>query len=235
MFGDGPGTSAQASQVINIMGGIKTMANKKGIFCLETAKWEEEVKDQDSYDHFLRFLETSRIDTGGIPYRHFDVATKEEFKFYLKNWKEQKIQRHFPVLLLAFHGDKKGLSVIKNQVRISADEIVKDLYDCEYDNAIIHFSSCYFVKDTKMKELLYNSGALSVSGYMNEEGVGWYTAMAFELLYLTELFRAGLPKTSLEMQNFVDSYFATNKEMKDLGESLRFNMWYRVDNSKADE
>ena len=230
----------------------KTAQQKAGIFCLETAAWDEETWDkevedpdsfsQDSYDHFLRFLETSITDTGGIPYRHFDVATKEEFEVYLKKWKRWNIQKHFPVLLLAFHGDREGFSVIENQDRFVAEQLVEYLKDEDlmYDNAIIHFSSCYFTEPEKMEKLLYETGALSVSGYMNKDGVGWYEAVAFELLYLTKLFsadppkkKAGPPKKTSEMRE-IGKCFADGNEggMKTLSDSLRFHMWYRVD--KAD-
>ena len=204
-----------------------------GIFCLETAAWEKVGKDQDSYDHFLRFLETSSVSTLSvrIPYLHFDVATNKELEFYLKKWKQVNIQKRYPILYLAFHGKDEFIKMPEGE-KVTTDELSDILYDSRYDHAIIHFSSCYLAADDRMKKLLYNTGALSVSGYVDEEGVDWYTAVAFELLYLTELFRFGLPKTSREMRNFVDSYLAEHEEMKFLAEKLRFRMFYRVD--KAD-
>ena len=151
--------------------------------------------------------------------------------FYLKKWKQVKIQKRYPILYLAFHGEDEIIEMPEGK-KATTDELVDILYDKRYDHAIIHFSSCYLATNDRMKKLLYNTGALSVSGYMDEEGVGWYEAVAFELLYLTELFRFGLPKTSREMRDFVDSYLAAHEEMKFLAKSLRFRMFYRVD--KAD-
>lgn len=229
----------------------KREERKAGIFCLETAVWNEElwgekVKDQDSldqhcYEHFLRFLETSSVAASSvrIPYRHFDVATKRELRFYLEKWKEKNIQEHFPFLYLAFHGDKKSIGMFEGK-EATSNELANILYDRDYDDAFIHFSSCYHVKpdknDKKMKKLLYNTGALSVSGY-TDGSIGWYEPLAFELLYLTELFafespntkEIGPPTKSSEMCYYVNEYFATNKAMKDLGESLGFHMWYRDD------
>ena len=219
-----------------------------GIFCLETAvwyekSWDKKVKDQDSldqhcYEHFLRFLETSSVSAESvrIPYRHFGVATKRELVFYLDKWKERNIKEHFPILFLAFHGDKESIGMFEGiegkDKKVTSNELANILYDEDYNDAFIHFSSCYHVKPDnkpdKMKKLLYNTGALSVSGYTNG-GVSWHQPLAFELLYLTELFRFGLPKTSSEMCHWVNEYFATNKGMKDLGESLGFHMWYRDD------
>lgn len=203
----------------------------KGIFCLETASWDKKGENQASYDHFLHFLETSS--GGKLPHRHFDVATKQELMFFLKKWKQVKIQKHYPILYLAFHGEDDVIKMPEGKkATATTDELADILYDKRYDHAIIHFSSCYLATPDRMEKLLYNTGALSVSGYVNEEGVDWYTAVAFELLYLTELFRCGLPETSKEMRDFVDSYFATHEEMKFLAESLHFRMFYRVD--KAD-
>ena len=181
----------------------------------------------------MRFLETSSSGGIEIPYRHFDVATKKELVFYLDKWKEPDtdIQKRYPFLYLAFHGHKT--IKMPDGEEATADELVDILYDYCYDHASIHFSSCYLADD-RMKKLLYNTGALSVSGYENEKGVDWYTAVAFELLYLTELFRCGLPETSRQMRDFVDSYFAAHEEMKFLAEKLRFRMWYRVDKSDLD-
>ena len=222
---------------------------KAGIFCLETAVWDEEswdkkVKDQDSldqhsYEHFLRFLETSSISASSvrIPYRHFDVATKRELVFYLEKWKEKNIQEHFPILFLAFHGDEKSIGMFDGK-EATSNELANILYDEDYNDAFIHFSSCYHVKPDnkpdKMEKLLYNTGTLSVSGYTNGD-VGWHQPLAFELLYLTKLFafespetkEIGPPTKSSEMCRWVNEYFATNKEMKALAELLGFHMWYR--------
>ena len=146
-----------------------------GIFCLETAAWDKEswdegswheVEDQDSLDHFLRFLETSSSAIR-IPYRHYDVATKAEFEFYIDTWRKKEIRNLFPVLLLAFHGGDGCIEMLDDQI-INTARLTRLLKkDEDYDNdAIIHFSSCYFETPGKMKKLLEDSGALSVSGYI---------------------------------------------------------------------
>ena len=208
----------------------------KGIFCLETASWDEDsdlAKGQTSYEHFLRFLEVSPAE---IPQRHFDVATKTEFEFYLDEWKKKKMQKRFPFLYLAFHGSEKGLGVIKDKAELFTAELADHLHDKHYDDAFIHFSSCYVLDDDKAEELLYNAGALSVSGYTKKEGVGWYEAAAFEMLFLVRLFAHGPPDSSLSMRAFVDELYdpenKENEEVRALGEALDFHLWYRVDHAK---
>lgn len=209
-----------------------------GIFCLEIASWDDDLaKGQTSYEHLLRFLETST--NGGLPYRHYDVATEAEFEFYINAWKKKGMRKHFPFLLLAFHGDEKGLAMLGSEETFT-DEIVKHLSTDDFNETFIHFSSCYYLDDDKAEELLYRTGALSVSGYMNEEGIDWYPPVAFELLFLATLFelaysrreRKGLPKMSASMRNFLMNNHAKNTAMATLGRKLDFHLWYCIDDAR---
>lgn len=205
-----------------------------GIFCLETASWEESLAGgRTSYEHFLRFLEVSA--TGEMPHRHYDVATKAELEFYLKTWKKE-MQKDFPVLVLAFHGDEKGIGIeTLNEEILPMKHLVPHLgnEDEEQDNdndAIIHISSCYPVRDDRMKDLL-KDGALSVSGYTSGD-VAWYDAAAFEMLFLERLVAHGPPDSSRRMRDFVDDICEENPLIMGLGEVLDFHLWYRVDDGK---
>lgn len=210
-----------------------------GIFCLETATWDDLAKGQTSYEHFLRFLETST--NGGPPYRHYDVATKEEFEFYLDAWKKKKMRNRFPFLLFAFHGDEKGLGLLGEGEGVSTDEIVGYLSSNDFNDTFIHFSSCYYLDKDKAEELLYRTGALSVSGYRNKEGVDWYPPVAFELLFLATLFelayprrkRKGLPNVSTSMRDFLENNHAKNTAMATLGRKLDFHLWYCIDDART--
>ncbi len=62
-------------------------AKKKGIFCLEGAWWG--VKDKTSVEPMLRLLEA--MGDYEVPYFHHDVATHEEFDFYLKKWRGRSL------------------------------------------------------------------------------------------------------------------------------------------------
>lgn len=107
------------------------------------------------------------------------------------------------------------------------DELVGLLSNDAPNKAIIHISSHIPVED-EMEDFLKKTGALSVSisGYKSGK---WYNSLAFELLFLAELFRFGVPSTSIGMQKFVDKYYAKNRGLEALGESLGFRLWYRVD------
>ena len=207
----------------------------EGIFCLETASWEDDLAGgRTSYEYFLRFLEVSS--EGKVPHRHYDVATKDELEFYLNTWKE--IQMSYPVLLLAFHGDEQGLDTLDGK-KLPTKQIIAHLSNEEEDNdndAIIHFSSCYPVKNPKMEDLLEDSGALSVSGYDRE--VDWYDSFAFESLFFAELFELGYletekdgpPDEPISMRKFARRY-AKNEVLATLGEALGFRLWYDLRDS----
>ena len=212
-----------------------------GIFCLEAASWEKNsdlTKGRTSLEYFLRFLEVSS--GGKVPHRHYDVATEAEIEFYLKEWNKKGTRDKFPVLMLAFHGNENNSLALPDKSEFTTDDLVKHLRNEEDNDAIIHFSSCYSsVKDDRMKDLLKETGTLSVSGYDRE--VDWYQSAAFELLFLAGLFSIGseeprerglLPDGSVDMRDFVIGNYKQNAAMVDLGEVLGFHMWYDVRDSK---
>lgn len=143
------------------------------------------------------------------------------------------MRKRFPFLYLAFHGDEEGLATLEDE-GTSTDEIVTALSTNDFHDAFIHFSSCYFLDDEKAGELLYRTGALSVSGYMNKEGVDWYPPVAFELLFLVELFDFGLPDVSTSMRTFLMKKYAKNTAMATLGRKLDFHLWYCIDHAKTE-
>lgn len=143
------------------------------------------------------------------------------------------MRKRFPFLLLAFHGDEEGLDTLKDE-GVSTDEIVKHLSTDDLHDAFIHFSSCYFLDDDRAEELLYKTGALSVSGYRNKEGVNWYPPVAFELLFLVELFDFGLPDVSTSMRTFLMKKYAKNTAMATLGRKLDFHLWYSIDHARIE-
>ena len=181
-------------------------------------------------EHFLRFLEVSP--GVKIPHRHYGVATKAELEFYLKEWKKgTRTQNRYPILLLAFHGTEDSIQMVEGKSTFSG-ELVEHLYDDKYKNTMIHFSSCYLAEKKKMKNLLSKTRALSVSGYMNAEGIDWCKSAAFEMLFLERLVAHGPPNSSGKMKEFMDKIYDPKnkdyyKELGALGKALKFHLWYR--------
>ena len=81
---------------------------KKGIFCLETDSWWG-VADRTTMEPMLKVLESAAV--WKVPYIHRDVATREEFEHYLRQWRQKKLSTDYPVLYLGFHGAREKLSV----------------------------------------------------------------------------------------------------------------------------
>ena len=152
------------------------------------------------------------------------------------------MRNRFPFLLLAFHGDEEGLDMLEKDEKVLADEIVEYLSTDDLNDTFIHFSSCYYLDTNKAEELLYRTGALSVSGYKNKEGVDWYPPITFELLFLATLFelassekeKKGVPNVSTSMRDFLRDNHAKNTAIATLGRKLDFHLWYCIDHGKTD-
>lgn len=70
----------------------------KGVFCLETDQWYRQ-KDRSTVEPVLQLLDKFRK----VPYERRDVATQEEFKFFLDKYLARGYKTH-PILYLGFHG-----------------------------------------------------------------------------------------------------------------------------------
>ncbi len=154
-------------------------AKKKGIFCLEGAWWG--VKDKTSVEPMLRLLET--MGDYEVPYFHHDVATHEEFDFYLKKWRGRSFASH-PILYLAFHGERGGIAVGEGRNNtLALDDLAEPLAGfCK--GRVIHFGSCSTldVPDDELNTFLHRTGACAVFGFRTD--VGWLKSAALDLLVL---------------------------------------------------
>ena len=161
---------------------------KKGIFCLETPLWYG-IKDRTSIEPVLQLLE-KRLK---VPYLHHDVATIEEFNFYLEKWNLREFGSH-PILYLAFHGDC-GKVGVGERGGISLNDLAERL-DGRCTGRVIHISSCFtlWAHSDTLNEFLIRTGALAVCGY--QERVDWIESAAFDLLVLRGLQRVPFQRVS---------------------------------------
>ena len=101
-------------------------AKKKGIFCLEGAWWG--VKDKTSVEPMLRLLEA--MGDYEVPYFHHDVATHEEFDFYLKKWRGRSLAE-LDLLVLGYLQEvsftKPGMQKFRRLLMESAPGLQKAL------------------------------------------------------------------------------------------------------------
>jgi hypothetical protein len=151
-----------------------------GIFCLE-GEWDSDLRRRESVLPMLELLERLAIAQS----IHRDVATKDEFFYYLKKWGQRGYHNYF-ILYLASHGDSGRLELGKDAVTI--DELEEELAD-KADGGVIYFGSCLTLvtDDDRLKRFVKRTGASVVVGYRAE--IDWLEAAAFELMLLERLLR----------------------------------------------
>lgn len=151
---------------------------RKGVFCLE-GLWNEDLRKQPTVRPILELLHQSR----DIPYIHRDCATKAELQYYLGTW-TQKRYLNYPILYLAFHGEKNSINVGENL--FSLDDFL-ELFKRRCRKSIVMFGSCSTLAtdEQSLKRFLDVSDALAICGYTSY--VDWLRSTAFELLLLAIL------------------------------------------------
>jgi hypothetical protein len=148
----------------------------KGIFCLE-GLWDNDLKRKSTVQPILSMLEVN----SGVKYIHQDVATIQEFEFYLESWKLARY-RGYPILYLAFHGDNESLLIGKEVYTLDR---LADILAESCRNSVLFFASCNTLRTDKrnIRRFLRKTQALAVCGYKSR--VNWMLAASFELLVLS--------------------------------------------------
>lgn len=153
---------------------------KKGIYCLENM-WTSSVKNKLSVFPILELLENANI----CEHLYHRCATREELIFMLHKWKSKSIQKKYPILYFAFHGEKAGIT-LNNKDVLTIDELGNLLEDSCHGK-VLFFASCETLQmhGKRIQTFLEKTGAIAAIGYKIE--VGWMLATAFELLVLNAL------------------------------------------------
>ena len=189
----------------------KRTSQRKGVFCLETASWEPGTRDRSSIEHVLRLLETTEYK---VPYLHFDVATREEFDFYLKKWAGTSFAETHPVLYLGFHGAPGELWLGERRENcVTLDEIGERLRGaCK--GRVFHLGACSTLDlhGNKLNSFLRQTGALAICGF--KESIEWLPSAAFEMLVLgrlqeVEFTRPGMRKFQGALEDMAPGLFRT--------------------------
>lgn len=157
------------------------MKNTKGIYCIE-GLWEEyNIEDKSSILPILELLEKR----GYCGYIYHDSATIEEFEFYLNKWKTKKISEKYPILYLAFHGDKNVIYI--NNKTIYTLEQLGELLENKCSGKILYFGSCSTLNldKRKVKSLLERTDAIAAIGYKSK--VDWIQSTACDLFVFEAL------------------------------------------------
>jgi hypothetical protein len=151
----------------------------KGIYCLEGI-WDEDLREKSSVKPILELLHTHR----GIDYIYHACATTEEIEYFISKWLQRKYYK-YPILYLAFHGEKNHL-ILGNKKTYSLDSLA-DLLAGKCSFSIIIFGSCstLALRKNYLKKFLDKTGALAICGY--QEDVDWLPSTAFEMLVLSKM------------------------------------------------
>ena len=186
----------------------KKTSQRKGVFCLETASWEPGIKDRASVEHVLRLLETAYK----VPYLHFDVATREEFDFYLKKWAGTSFAGTYPVLYLGFHGFPGGIWLGERRDNSVTLTDIGERLAGSCRGRVLHFGACdtLDIHGNELNSFLHQTGALAVCGF--RESVDWLPSAAFEMLVIgclqeVSFTRPGMRKLERELKDSAPGLF----------------------------
>jgi hypothetical protein len=191
------------------------MNKRGGIFCLE-GSWAldgKDLTDKSSVEQQLRMLEGAG-ECG--PVIHRDVATREEFEYYLREWLKAKYRDKYPIAYLAFHGFEGGIGF--GDVDLSLGDLA-GLMGSKATQRIIYFGSCSTMAapEPELRGFCRSTGAKAIVGFTKT--VGWRESAAFDVLLLPRL---------LEMTNMKSAFTALEREYRDLVSTLGLRMATKV-------
>lgn len=150
-----------------------------GIFCLE-GEWDGRLTDRTSVEPGLRMLENVGV-CGGVIHR--DVATRDEFQYYVRKWLRSQYAR-YSLGYFAFHGKPRAIELGRDDVTL--EEIAETLGGGAHDRTL-YFGSCRTLaaSDEDLQQLCKVTGLRAVAGYTRK--VSWVTSAAFDLVLLPAL------------------------------------------------
>jgi hypothetical protein len=161
-----------------------------GVFCLE-GDWTERLTDRLSVEPQLRMLAKARHCADVI---HRDVATREEFAYYLDKWLAKRYES-FGVGYMAFHG-ASGLIELGRDV-LTLDEIA-EMVRGRGGGRTVYFGACETLSapDEELKRFCAETGFKALVGYTKY--VDWLEAAAFDFILLPQLLRSSYAKPIYE-------------------------------------
>ncbi len=166
---------------------------KKGIFCIEGLWEEHNIHDRSSVLPILDLLEKRNY----CDYVYHDCATKEELEFLLNKWKLKSVQEKYPILYLAFHGEKACI-FLNNKDKYYLNDLAGFL-EQKCVGKVIYFGSCSTLNMDKrlINTFLNKTGAIAAIGYKSD--IDWIQSTAcdlfvFEALQTDKLDSKGIEK-----------------------------------------
>jgi hypothetical protein len=157
------------------------MTKPKGVFCLE-GSWalDGDLTDRFSVEQQLRMFESAEV----CEVIHRDVATQDEFKYYLVEWLKKKYAR-YPLAYFAFHGARGNLTIGKTILTL--ETLATMIGPQGASDRILYFGSCstMAVAEDKLKGFCRATGAKAIVGYTRR--IDWLESAAFDCLLVPKL------------------------------------------------
>ncbi|MDB5229009.1 MAG: hypothetical protein JWN78_3202 [Bacteroidota bacterium] len=194
----------------------------KGIFCLE-GFWYGDHRDPTSVLPILELINRCHK----VPFLHHRCATKEEVLYSLERWKMKSFNNKYPILYLAFHGEKYEIKI--GAYHFTLDELA-DVLEDKCEGVIIHFGSCLTLKvsKNKLQSFMERTKALCVMGYKME--VDFIESTSLDLLLFhniiveeIKLNRTGIFKIYRNMMTGSKKQMDKLKFTMQINERTRFN------------
>lgn len=150
----------------------------KGIFCLE-GEWDSDLRARKSVEPILQLLEGLKL----AKYIHRDVATREEFTYYIDKWSQPRYS-NYRVLDLAMHGGAGAVGLGRHTLTL--DE-VGEILGGRRPDAIVYFGSCLTMDgdDADLTRFVRRAGVKAVVGY--SAVIDWLASASFEVVLLQQL------------------------------------------------
>lgn len=151
-----------------------------GVFCLE-GEWDKDMRKNLTVEPILQLLASLEI----ANYIHRNVATADQFTYYLKQWSMKRYDS-YGVLYLAMHGSGNALYLGKDSVTLDQ---LGDILEGKVRRGVIHFGSCDTVDidDAALMDFARRTGATAVTGFRSR--VDWLEAATLETVLLERLSR----------------------------------------------
>lgn len=152
------------------------------IFCLET-EWDKSIQDlkkKSAAKSLLEFLENT-ID---IPYAFRQVATSEDFAYYINHLNHNSYSA-YDMVYLCFHGAKSAIE-FANGVNLNLSTF-GNKHKKLFLNRNVHFGSCSSLrmKEAEIIAFKQNTDARMITGYTKD--VDFMTSFVFELWLLNAI------------------------------------------------
>ncbi|MFA6152670.1 MAG: DUF6642 family protein [Chitinophagaceae bacterium] len=190
-----------------------------GIFCIE-GFWYGDHRDRTSVYPVLELI--NNIEK--LPFIHHRCGTVEEFKFSIERWKTKSFHSKYPILYLAFHGEKGLIKIGRHTITLVQ---LAEILGTKCEGAVIYFGSCETMKMDKrhLQNFMESTRTLSVLGFKQE--VNWLRSASFDIqmlsFFLHEKFDSqGIRKIYKEIQSNCKSLIKELEFRMEINEKVSF-------------